>query len=66
MTSFEPGAPGGVVHSTSVAATTATSVQSAPPMAIFTGCVHGVPAFVSLMRVPPLVAPLSGLTTNES
>ena len=54
------------MHSTSVPEVAATSVQSAPPMEIFTGAVHGVPAFVSRMRVPPLVAPLSGVTTNES
>ena len=43
-----------------------TSPHATPPIVTFVRRLHVVPLPVIAMRVPPLVAPLSGTTTNAS
>ena len=61
-----PGVPGGVRHSSFVSETTVTGAQSTPEIATLVPADHRVPLPVTVILVPPLVAPHVGETTNAS
>ena len=65
-TSFDPGVPIGVTHSTLVGESTVTPVQSTPAICTVVPAPQLVPLPVIATRVPPLVAPLLGSRTNAS